>query len=51
MHTIVEYQYEVNVGSGVGTGSVFLPADATDDQIRLAIMDDLYEVTYRKLDN
>ena len=41
------YEYEVNVGSGVGTGEVIVDDDATDDQIRLAIMDDLYEVTYR----
>ena len=48
MHESVWYEYEVNVGSGAATGSVLVPADATDDQIRLAILDDLYEVTYRK---
>lgn len=41
-----EIGYEVNVGSGCGTGSVFVDDDATDDDIRLAIMDDLYSVDY-----
>lgn len=45
---MVWYNYEVNVGSGSGTGSVLLPDNATDDEIRLAIMDDLYDVTYEK---
>lgn len=44
----VWYKYEVNVGGGACDGSVFLPEDATDDEIRLAIMDDLYDVTYEK---
>lgn len=41
-----EIRYEVNVGSGCGTGSVFVDDDATDDDIQLAIMDDLYSVDY-----
>jgi len=41
-----EIKYEVNVGDGCGTGSVFVNEDATDDDIRLAIMDDLYSVEY-----
>lgn len=41
-----EYTYEVNVGSGSCNGSVFVPEGATDDQIRLAILDSLYEVSY-----
>ena len=41
-----EYRYEVNTGGGCATGSVFVPDDATDDQIRLAILDDLYSVEY-----
>lgn len=39
-------KYEVNVGSGACNGSVLVPDDADDDDIRLAIMDDLYSVTY-----
>lgn len=42
------YDYEVNVGSGHATGSVLVPENATRDEIRLAIMNDLYEVTYRR---
>ncbi len=38
--------YEVNVGSGCGNGSVIVPDNATDEEIRLAILDDLYEVVY-----
>jgi hypothetical protein len=38
--------YEVNVGSGCGTGSVLVPDDATEDDIHLAIIDDLYDVNY-----
>lgn len=41
-------KYEVNVGSGAANGSVLVPDDATDDDIRLAIMDDLYSVNYEK---
>lgn len=41
-------KYEVNVGGGAANGSVLVPDDATDDDIRLAIMDDLYCVTYEK---
>ena len=41
-----QLKYEVNVGSGAGTGTVFVNDDATDDDILLAIMDDLYSVNY-----
>lgn len=44
----VWYDYEVDVGSGCGTGSVLVPENATDDEIQLAIMNDLYSVNYRK---
>lgn len=47
---LVEYTYEVDVGSGCGTGSVFVSESATDDEIRLAILDDLYDVTYDKVE-
>ena len=42
------YNYEVNVGSGCATGSVLVSEYATDDEIRLAIMNDLYEVSYHR---
>lgn len=38
--------YEVNVGSGSTNGAVYVADNATDDDIRLAIMDDLYFVGY-----
>lgn len=41
-----EVKYEVNVGSGCANGTVFVDDDATDDDIKLAIMDDLYSVDY-----
>lgn len=41
-----QIKYEVNVGSGAGTGTVFVNDDATDDDIQLAIMNDLYSVDY-----
>lgn len=44
----VWYNYEVNVGSGCATGSVLVSECATDDEIRLAIMNDLYEVSYHR---
>lgn len=39
-------KYEVEIGGGCATGEVFVPADADDDQIRLAIMNNLYGVYY-----
>jgi hypothetical protein len=39
-------KYEVNVGSGSANGSVLVEDNANDDDIRLAIMEDLYSVTY-----
>lgn len=47
---IVQYKYEVNIGGGCATGSVSVPETATDDEIRLAIMDDLYDVDYEKIE-
>lgn len=44
----VEYEYEVDVGSAVATGSVLVHASATEDEIRLAILEDLYGVSYRR---
>lgn len=46
----VEYEYEVNVGGGCATGSIFAPENASDDEIRLAILDDLYDVNYWRKD-
>lgn len=40
------WNYEVNVGSGSANGSVLVEDNASDDDIRLAIMDDLYCVSY-----
>ena len=37
---------EVGVGGGCATGEVIVSEDADDDDIRLEIMNDLYEVTY-----
>ena len=34
--------------SGCATGSVLVSEYATDDEIRLAIMNDLYEVSYHR---
>lgn len=42
------YRYEVNIGGGCATGSVFVDEGASDDEIRLAIMDDLYGVYYER---
>ncbi len=42
--------YEVNVGSGRGNGTVIVPDNATDEEIRLAILDDLYYVHYEVVD-
>ena len=47
---MIEYEYEVNVGSGCCNGTVFVEDTATDNDIRLAIMDDLYDVWYEKVD-
>ena len=44
----VWYDYEVNVGTGCATGSILVSEDATDDEIRLAIMNDLYDVSYHR---
>lgn len=47
--TSKEIQYEVNVGSGCSNGTVFVDENATDEEIRLAIMDDLYDVDYHEV--
>lgn len=47
--TSKEIQYKVNVGSGCANGTVFVDENATDEEIRLAIMDDLYDVDYREV--
>lgn len=44
-----EIQYEVNVGSGCTNGTVFVDDGATDEEIKLAILDDLYDVNYREV--
>jgi hypothetical protein len=41
-------KYEVNIGGGCATGSVLVPENASDDDIKIAIMDDLYSVDYEK---
>ena len=45
---LAEYDYEVDVNDGCGTGSICISENATDDEIRLAIMNDLYSVRYWK---
>lgn len=50
MSKLIEVEYEVDVGSGCTTGSVFVDSDANDDEIRLAIINDLYSITHRKLE-
>lgn len=46
----VTYKYEVEIGGGCATGSVTVPEGCTDDDIRLAIMDDLYDVSYERVE-
>lgn len=36
--------YEVDVGSGGCQGVIFVPDDATDKEVKAAILDDLYNV-------
>lgn len=47
--TSKEIQYEVDVGSGCANGTVFVDESATDEEIRLAIIDDLYDVDYHEV--
>lgn len=47
---MVEYKYEVNIGGGCATGTVIVPETATDDEIRLEIMSDLYDVNYERVE-
>lgn len=49
MCKIIAYRYEVEIGGGCATGTVFVPENANDDEIRLAIMDDLYDVNYERV--
>lgn len=44
---LVHYKYEVNGG----TGEVVVDEHASDDDIKLKIMDDLYDVTYEKIED
>jgi hypothetical protein len=46
-----EIEYRVSVGSASTDGTVFVHDNATDDEIRVAIMDRLYSVTYKIVDN
>ena len=39
--------YEVNVGSGCCQGETFVPDDATENEVKAAILDDLYSVTIK----
>lgn len=45
-YSMNRYIYNVN---GF-TGEIMVPKNATDNEIKLAIIDDLYEVTYEKVD-
>lgn len=47
--TSKEIQYKVNVGSGCANGTIFVDEVATDEEIKLAIMDDLYDVDYHEV--
>lgn len=38
--------YEVNVGDGACHGEVFVPDNATEEEIKVAILDNLYSVSY-----
>lgn len=38
--------YDVNVGSGSANGEVDVPDDASEAEIALAILNDLYEYSY-----
>ena len=41
-----EIEYRVSVGSAATDGSVFVSDNATDDEIRLTIINRLYSVEY-----
>ena len=47
--TSKEIRYEVNVVSGCTTGTIFVDEGATDEEIKLAIMDDLYDINYHEV--
>lgn len=47
--TSKEMQYEVHVGSGFATGTIFVDGNATDEEIRLAIIDDLCDINYHEV--
>lgn len=44
---IMEVNYEVNIGGSVTFGILFMPDNATEEDIKLAIIDDLYSVEYK----
>lgn len=46
---LIEIKYKVDVGTGCGTGTVFVPFNASEDEILLKIMDDLYDVSWEKV--
>lgn len=43
-------KYDVSVGSASRNGTVFVEETATDDQIRIAIMEDMYYIDYKKIE-
>lgn len=43
-------KYDVSVGSASRNGTVFVEDNATDDEIRIAIMEDMYYINYKKVD-
>lgn len=45
-----QIRYEVGIGSSCATGFIFVEDNATDEDIRLAIMDNLYYVEYEVID-
>ena len=42
-------RYEINVGTGCANGTIFVKSDATDDEIRLAILDDIYDISWEEI--
>ena len=39
--------YEVNVGGGCCRGEIFVPDDATEEEVKAAVLDDLYDVSIK----
>ena len=48
--TNIVCEYKIKVCGVCATGSVFVPVDATDNDIRLAILNDLEEVSFKKVE-